>query len=198
MDPYFWTQESQILYEILFPLVQEAAVSAALASYTELASMVELGLSWQVVNQMAIDWANNYTTQVVSQISKTSMAAFLEKFQPWMLSGEPLPVLIGQLEPFYGEARASMIAITEITRAFASGNVLFWESTGMVTGYNFRTAQDDLVCGLCDGLTGAASRNPHRLDDEEDMPPKHVKCRCSITPVIITNKVGVFNVDPTR
>lgn len=180
-NPNFWVKESEIMYEILFPMVQQMAVDAALRSYTELAGMVELGLSWEVVNQMAIDWANNYTVQVVSQISKTSMAAFLEKFQPWLLSGEPLPALIEQLAPFYGEIRAEMIAVTEVTRAFAEGNMLFWNSTGMVTGFNVRVAMDDLVCPIC---TDARSRNPHRMDDTESLPPLHVRCRCGITPIL--------------
>lgn len=189
-NPTFWVKESEIMYEILFPMVQQMAVDAALRSYTELAGMVELGLSWEVVNQMAIDWANNYTVQVVSQISKTSMAAFLEKFQPWLLSGEPLPALIEQLAPFYGEIRAEMIAVTEVTRAFAEGNMLFWNSTGMVTGYNFRTARDEKVCPLCDNISGAASRNPHRMDDTEDLPPRHVRCILPGNDVVIPDLVA--------
>lgn len=183
-DVVFWTLEAEILYEILLPYITESVVGSAYRSYVELSAESEIGISWEAVNQMAIDWSANYTAQVVAQISKTSMAAFTEKFEPWLLSGEPLSALVEQLTPFYGEIRAEMIAVTEVTRAFAEGNMLFWNSTGMVTGYNFRTARDEKVCPLCDGISGAASRNPHRMDDVDDLPPKHVRCRCAITPIL--------------
>lgn len=184
IDPYFWIQEAEILYQILFPMISDIAVDAAHTSYIEIAAQVEIGITWEAVNQLAIDWAKNYTALVVGQISKTSMAAFLEKFQPWLESGAPLPELIAQLEPYYGAIRAEMIAVTEVTRAFAEGNLQFWLNTGMVSGYNFRTARDDKVCPLCDHKEGSASRNPHRLDDYDDMPPRHVRCRCAMTPIL--------------
>lgn len=183
-DPAFWEAEREALYILLLPFIREAVETAAMNAYTELAGYVDLGIAWDLINPNVSAWASQYTAQVVSQISQTSMAGFLEQFEPWMQSGDPLQSLINALEPYYGPVRAEMIAVTETTRAYAQGNLAVWQATGMVEGYNFMTAEDDLVCPLCDGRDGAASRNPHSLNDYEDMPPRHVRCRCWIQPVV--------------
>jgi len=179
LDPDFWGEEAGILYNILFPLFRDAAVASALSSYTELAGMVDLGLSWDVVNTAAISWAEQYTEDVVNQISQTSMTAFLNNYEEWVLSGDPISALIETLEPYYGEIRAEMVAITEVTRAYASGNIAAWQLTGMVTGFNVQTAEDDVVCPICEE---ERDRGVHELTD--DPPPYHVRCRCWLTPVL--------------
>jgi rubredoxin len=68
-----------------------------------------------------------------------------------------------------------MIAVTETTRVFAEGNKLAWDSTGVVSGSKWQTANDDLVCPICGPL------NEQVTDDE---PPAHVNCRCWKRPVV--------------
>jgi hypothetical protein len=132
-----------------------------------------------VFNQAAIDWAAQNTKQVVAEISKTSMTAFLQHYDDWVKSGDPLDVLIETLTPYYGPVRAEMVAVTEVTRAYAIGNLAVWQRTGMVTGFNVNTAEDDIVCPIC----GAErENNPHQMD--ADAPPYHVRCRCWLTPIL--------------
>jgi SPP1 gp7 family putative phage head morphogenesis protein len=176
----FWQTEMQILYRILFPLVSEAIVRSARFSYDDIAGQVDLGLSWDVVNDMAVTWAEQHTAAVVAQISKTSMAGFLNEFEDWQKSGEPLPDLVARLMPYYGPVRAEMVAVTETTRAYALGNMSVWRSTGMVDGFKVVIAQDEIVCPIC---FDKYENNPYGMDDET--PPFHVNCRCAIQPVLV-------------
>lgn len=175
----FWSIEQQVLFELLFPLFKDAISNEARSAYDELAGMVDLGVAWDVINDEAWGWANTQTTAVVQQITKTSMAGFLQEFEPWLKSGEPLPVLIEKLEQYYSPIRASMIAITETTRAFATANLNTWRQFDMVVGFDVLTAEDADVDDICHE---EQARNPHALDDEH--PPYHVNCRCSVRPVV--------------
>lgn len=179
LDTEFWLKESETLYEILFPIFRLSAVNSARASFVEISGIADIGVSWDVFNTMAVQWAQQHTAQVVAQITDTSMSGFLMHFDEWVQSGEPLPWLIEKLEPFYGEVRAGMVAVTEVTRAYALGNLSVWKNTGMVVGFNVQTAEDDLVCPIC---TGEEASNPHGLDYEP--PPYHVNCRCWLQPVL--------------
>lgn len=185
IDDMFWNNERERLFDVLFPIIAGATVDAAKIAFSSLADVVEIGVAWDSVHEQAIQWAIKNTRSVVAQITQTSMDGFLAEFEPWMRSGKPLKELIKELEKYYGPMRARWVGVTETTRAFTQGNVAFWNSTGMVDGYNFRTSEDDKVCPLCDGVTGSQSRNPHRMDDYDDMPPRHVNCRCGISPITV-------------
>lgn len=179
LTPDFWNHEREILYEILFPLISAATLSGAAFAFEELAGMVTLGIGFDVVNDAVIRWSAAHTTEVVNQITKTSMAAFIDKFDPWLNSGKHLDSLIEDLTPFYGPVRAEMVAVTEVTRAFALGNMATWRASGVVKGFNWMTAEDDRVCVIC---SGQADGNPYGMD--ADTPPLHVRDRCWLQPIV--------------
>ena len=174
----FWQDEARIIYKILFPLFLEAATDAARNALSPFGS-IDLGTAWNVVNEKCIQWAEQHTADVVASISKTSMAAFEENFGEWVKSGEPLDALIESLTPFYGSVRAEMVAVTETTRAYASGNILAWQGSGMVDQWNVFNAEDALVCEIC---ADVSSGNPYPMD--ADAPPYHVNCRCYLQPIL--------------
>jgi len=169
-DPMFWDAERQLLLELLFPYLSGTLTAGALVAFEELVAMADLGVAWDIISDTATAWASQYTVSVVGQISKTSMAAFLDHFEPWVQSGDPLKSLIDALTPYYGPVRGNMIAVTETTRAYHAGNVLTWKTTGMVDGWMFRTARDERVCPICSPLDGQV----FPLDDFVHAPPQHV------------------------
>ncbi len=182
----FWDEERVKLFEVLFPVISSSTLKGA-ASGIELFGLAELGVDFTLVNQAAIDFAATHTAEVVAQITDTNVRAFVDAFNPWLESGEPLPALIESLAPNYGAVRAEMIAVTETTRAFAKGNIIAWKETRAVEGKKWMTAQDDLVDdAICKPL--ATTEVP--LDSAWDTPvgsleepPAHVRCRCWLQPV---------------
>lgn len=178
-DQEFWNEERELLFVLLLPYIRESIVTGARNAFLELSATADLGIAWDIINESAISWAATYTSEIVAQVSKTSMAAFLEHFEPWVRSGEPLQSLVDVLTPYYGPVRANMVAVTETTRAFAQGNLLAWKKTGMVDGFNVMTAEDDKVCPIC---IGEKLKNPHTMD--QAAPAYHVNCRCYIQPIV--------------
>ena len=171
LDEVFWNEQREKLYNILLPIITAATVNAARSEFERLTGIAEIGIGWDVVNEQALGWAAVHTEAVVSKITDTSMKAFVQEFESWVQSGDPTSVLIEKLAPYYGEVRAEMIAVTETTRAYARGNVEFWKETGLVSGFEWRTAEDDAVCVICNGKE---DENPYSID--ADTPPAHVRC----------------------
>src|SRR5690606_12696752 len=105
-DSAFWDEEADILYRVVFPLLLQTTTSTAQREFERMSSQTQLGVSWNLVNDSAYEWANNHTRRVVSQLTNTSMEGFLNEFEPWVVSGDPLPALIGSLQQYYSPARA--------------------------------------------------------------------------------------------
>lgn len=82
-----------------------------------------------------------------------------------------------------GEARATLIARTEIIRAHHVATITEFRQAGIegvrVKG-EWLTAGDGRVCPICEGLEGKI----FSLDEIEPMIPRHPQCRCTALPVI--------------
>lgn len=85
----------------------------------------------------------------------------------------------------FSEARAEMIARTELAKADVAGSMAGYRASGIVAGKEWITAEDDLVSDECRECGDAGIIG---LDDAfpsgEDAPPNHPNCRCAILPVL--------------
>ena len=158
-----------------------------------------MAVDWTLVNTAVTEWARKYTYDLVGGLTATSRKALGAQLAAWIESGQPLPDLIGRLESVYGETRAKTIAVTEATRAYAEGNKVAWDESEVTAGYEWMTAQDELVCLICgDGKLGLAGKRVRKGEmfksslhpaGELAGPPAHVNCRCKLAPVLIGEKL---------
>jgi SPP1 gp7 family putative phage head morphogenesis protein len=149
-----------------------------------------------VFNQSAVDYLDVYHLTTIPGITDTLQKQSIDIIQKWIRGGEPLPALVQRLTPVFGEARAERIAVTEVTRTYASGNLAAWKSTGLVTGKMWATAEDEKVCPICGPLDGKVVEIDGDFTPDEipadwgnpsdfvyTQPPAHVNCRCWLKPV---------------
>ena len=178
----FWVQERDHLKALMGEHIQEAAEAAARAAVMAMAREQGIEIAWDLVNARVREWASKYTYELVKGITESSQALLQDKLTAWMESGQHLDKLIESLEQsgMWGPVRASMIGETEVTRAYAEGNRAAWRESGVVDSYRFRTGADDIVCELCQPHEG----DVYPLDDAENSPPLHVRCRCFLQPVV--------------
>lgn len=125
-------------------------------------------------------FARDYRYKWIKGITDTTRKQTQNAIADWISSGSPLSVLEAMLETVYGEARAKRIAVTEVTRVFSLANTEAWESTGVISQEVVHTAEDDLVCDICNPLDGTHIG----IGDIDAKPPFHVNCRCFTTPVV--------------
>ena len=85
---------------------------------------------------------------------------------------------------FYSEERARQLAVTEVTRAFAEGNMAAWRAAGVIEKRRWNTNNDELVCPVCGPLAGQVRGLDDEFGDGIPLPPAHPRCRCWITPVV--------------
>lgn len=171
----FWDAEAEQMAQALLPLVNGAAENGATNGVDQLGVDVDMTL----VNTDVTAWARTYTYDLVKGITDTSAAFLEEAIDTWIASGQPLPALIDALTSAFGPVRAEMIAETEVTRAFAAGNQLVWQASGVVDGMRWMTVNDELVCEICGPLDGTELPL-----DSSDIPPAHPRCRCYTQPIV--------------
>jgi SPP1 gp7 family putative phage head morphogenesis protein len=154
---------------------------------------VGFGMDWTLVNEDAKKWAERAAGQLIKDIDATTIDSVRRHVAAWAESGAPLESLIEKLTPTFGQGRASLIAATETTRAYAEGNRIAYKASGVVTSWEWQTANDNLVCPICGPLNGKVVKidapfNVHlpagMKVEAFDAPPSHPGCRCWLTPTI--------------
>lgn len=178
LDPGFWGNEAKRLFNLLFPQILKSATKGAQNAMAQVLARTEVGVDWGIVNDAVYDWAQRYTFDLVKGINQTSEAFLQKSVSQWTASGAPLDDLMQTIEPMFGETRARMISVTEVTRAYAMGNKESWIKSGVVEKKRFMTAEDDRVCPVCAPLDG------QEFDLSEDIIPLHVGDRCYWQPVV--------------
>lgn len=179
IDAEFWTAEAEQLRELLVPLITAAATNGAESALRDLAVQAGVAIDLDIVNTDAATWATKYAAQLAKGITETTRTQVGEAIGDWIESGKPLDALTADLSSLFSADRAEMIAITEVTRSYASGNQLAWQESGLVDGIRWMTVNDDLVCEIC------GPRDGQELPiDSDDLPPAHVRCRCYTQPIV--------------
>lgn len=124
-------------------------------------------------------------------------------------SGQQLRARVEAVMGITATSRADLIAQTEVTRAQSAADVEAWDQSGVVTGKEWYTAEDERVCPWCGPMNhkvidlhdnyfdkgdiqtvsgknrkGEESTQTYHHDyDDVDGPPLHPRCRCVLLPV---------------
>ena len=119
--------------------------------------------NWDLVNQAVLRWilgdapglGRGYADGVVISLVRTREEHIRTAMAEWIQNGLPRTALVEMLtEPLLSRDRAEMVAATEATRAYSQGNIEAWRASGVVTGMEWRTANDEDVCPICAPLGG--------------------------------------------
>ncbi len=173
-DGFFWMEEADILYAILLPLITKLAVKIGKEA------VVGIGVQWGLVNDAVVAWARNFAAEEVTLITTATRRMVQDKVTDWIGSGEPLRELEKQLLPGFGKVRAKRIAVTEVTNAYAGGNLETWKASEVVDYKRWNTAGTD-VCPICVGLDQQevplnAMFHSDYDSSSHERPPAHVNC----------------------
>jgi SPP1 gp7 family putative phage head morphogenesis protein len=145
---------------------------------------VGFSVDWTLVNVSARDWAARHTAEMISNLDDVTRRGVRQAVTRWIDNGEPLQNLIDDIEPLFGRTRAERIAVTEITNAYASGNRIAYQESGVVQAWEWRTAMDERRCPTCAGLEGFQRFFGSQFAPGISQPPAHVGCRCWAVPVL--------------
>ena len=128
----------------------------------------------QAYQQMQLQYASQWTSQVISTILK-GLAAIL------VAGGAGMALALSTL--MLSLDRAARIAQSEVTRAMAAGAAEVYRLAG-VQWVEWVTAEDARVCALCDANEAAGPVFLGQSFPSGAMaPPQHPRCRCALMPV---------------
>lgn len=153
-----------------------------------------IGVNWQLANEQAGNWAKLYTFELVKDINETTALWLGEKINGWVNDGKPLIDLQKELETVWSKNRAEMIAVTEVTRAYAQGSLKVYQGVPGIEQVSWRTAIND-VCPVCRPMHGERG-NMAGVFAAGLMIPAHVRCRCWVAPVVEKAKVAALMPKP--
>lgn len=194
-----WAAFEEAQREVLEPYIQhgvewglqQGAGEVGLSTRAKAAPELGMTVDWNLVNENAVNWASNYTFDLVGGITQTTQTALQSAISGWLEAGAAYSELEKRVrEIFDNPQRAALISVTEGTRAIAEGNTQAWQAVN-VWGREWRTAQDELVCPICGGLNH--QRQPLGMSFDvvaegqrytPDNPPAHPDCRCTVVPIV--------------
>jgi SPP1 gp7 family putative phage head morphogenesis protein len=152
---------------------------------------INLGIDYTLINDRALDWARNYTYDLIGKrtggIDATTREAVSNAIQRFVdTPGFTIGDAVDQLSSYFSDTRARMIATTEITRAYGHGNQIAAEKLkedfpDVRVVKIWHTNNDDRVCDICGPLEGKEVEVNEDFDTGIDNPPAHINCRCFST-----------------
>lgn len=118
-----------------------------------------------------------------------------KSMQDYIRYGMPLDKIKEELMGRYGllEARAQSIAVTETTRAYASGILMSSYSSDIVRGYEFIAVMDDHTTPICRPRHGMVIAHNEKMILAQNTPPLHVNCRSYLAPVTELDDISAKN-----
>ena len=193
----FWDDEWARLLEVASPELLAILFAGARSGALMLPPALRMLIDWNWFNQAAIEWLNGWQSEWLYGIHSVTQKRTVSIIQDWIRRGERLPMLIKRLEPWFGKDRARRIGVTEVTRAYAEGNLLAWKASNIITGKKWQTVVDERVCPICGplhnveiGIDSAWSMTAENEVYEDTgglgllAPPAHIRCRCYLLPVV--------------
>jgi SPP1 gp7 family putative phage head morphogenesis protein len=147
---------------------------------------LEVGM-WELANNAAAQWALRYGYDLVRGLLDTTRDRLQKEIAEYVQNSQTIGQLVSRIrgDNLFGEERARMIAVTEVTRAFAAGNMEAWRASGVIEKRQFNVNRDELVCPICGPLNGKVVGLDEEFDEGIDGPPVHPRCRCWLSPVVV-------------
>lgn len=174
----FWDAEPSLVRSSIESFFSELAVTVARRAGIALGSVA---FDWSLVNQAAVQAAVARAVWFADTMTATSREQSAEIIRAWIAEPTTFDALLDALQPVYAGPRPDVAAATEVTAIYTDGQLAAWDASGVVTGYNVVTANDDRVRPKHDEV---ARNGPYALDDLEHRPPLDPNCRCDVSPVV--------------
>jgi hypothetical protein len=150
------------------------------------AAATNLGFEFTSSKTRAYDWALDHSSRFLQTLDATSQRAVRKLVSQFIATPGMTIADVMELLPF-NEERALRVAVTEITGAYAQGQILAGqdlrtEFPGVKVVVYWFTNNDERVCEICSELDGErvelGNLFPSSIIGGVEKPPAHVNCRC--------------------
>ena len=168
------------LKDVIAPALQAELTRTAMQRFTELGEEF-FAIDEAVASGRINDWLGDYVPKTTSQIDQTTADRIKQVIDTYRQTpGMTIQDIAEKLRPVADPYRASMIAITEMTRASTQAvdnYQAYLTENGITTTMYWMTQNDEKECDICGPLHNAPK--DEWPADQIDGPPAHPNCRCS-------------------
>lgn len=190
----FWDEENKRLEAVLLPRFEQMAFAGM--SYA--AAKARIVFNPTLANQQAAAWARAHVDDLLAQLKVTNERVVGDILANWVETpGANMGDLLTSLRKWFGADRASRIAVDQVTKVFANGERLLYQTNG-VGKWRWNTNRDEGtgpdghggVCEICQPLDGKVVTigEPFGFTPAGDpiIQPgdAHIGDRCWVTPVV--------------
>jgi hypothetical protein len=158
-------------------LIEQALTATASDQLARNANAAGFEFDPTAYDAAARQWARQYSYDLVPGITARTREVVSHAITSYTeAQGMTFGDLTNLLEPAFGKDRASAIAITETTRAYAQGAQIYQgmlADEGIEMEQVWHTNADDIVCIICRPLNGKPESEWNGVTQ-----PAHVGCRC--------------------
>jgi SPP1 gp7 family putative phage head morphogenesis protein len=195
-----WAAANDNFRDAIKPIVHATLLEAGTSA------MQEVGLEasqFDPFTPAIIDYFQNRSQKIAKDVNDETEKQLRAALSKGVQDGKSSFELRAVVEDVMGSAstmRADRIARTEVSRAQGYGDIQAWTQSGVVSGKEWFTAEDEHVCPFCDELDGKTWGLDENIFDKgdsmqvgdqkldlsyDDVPsnPLHPQCRCTILPV---------------
>lgn len=198
----FWSTEYDLMVEEVGPLVSMSLLAGIEGGARDLPDELSTLVNYDQLSEEALAFMALYDQNTLGGINDSTRRRVMKEISLWIPTDRGMKDLMRRLDfHTYPNHRARTIAVTEVTRLFAYGNMLTWNATPYVTGKRWQTARDERVCRICGPLhdqvveIDAPYAGLQYSGDtitgffDIDMPPAHPNCRCWLLPFVDEGEV---------
>lgn len=179
----FWGKENKKLYLAFQELIQNSLLAGAKGGIDLLPPNVGDLVDWYKYDTLVLSYLETYRGEDLTGINETTMQRAIKVIQEWLDQALPISVLRDALkDSVFSDSRANTIAVSEVTKLFAFGNIFLWIATGAVAGKVWKTALDERVCNVCRPLHNEIAGIYQPFSIGLMSPPAHPNCRCWLSP----------------
>lgn len=192
--------EIEITIDLFTPLMNSLVETEGQAAF----DMLKLDDEFDVSSPDIQKFIKANVKKFAGSITETSSRELRAIIASGVEQNESINQLKDRIENYSGfsETRATMIALTEVSRGQNKSELEAWDESGVVKAMIWYTALDERVddeCGLLHGkeidlgdnfltLDEMAAQGVSDYDGAIDSPPLHPNCRCVLIPVIDKGK----------
>lgn len=202
----FWENERRRLLAIFLPRMTQMALTGMVTA----ARQAGIAFDNTLYSKLAENWARTQTEKILRDFVSTDLiqpadvpaggakyGTFVqgtgEIVADWIKTpGATVGDLNEKLGWLYDPVRVNAIAVTETTRAFASGQEEAYKAEG-ITEWIWRTNKDEMVCKYCGDANNKVVKigepfGTDRKGKPVTKPPFHPRCRCWVSAKVSKDK----------
>ena len=175
-DAGFWTRLGLEIKPKIRPMFRDLFIEGAIAGGDAIPVVTkDVAVDLDAINDIADDLIDAYMDEWWGQLTRTTQKRLRAAIAEARRLGLGAEFVAKEIAPLFGETRALLIAVSEVTNLFGQGAQATYRVAGFTT-WIWRTVNDSAVDPICADLAAQSEATPFAMS--RTFFRAHPRCRC--------------------